>query len=366
MRILLVNDLHPDRGWGSEVHIRRLAGALAEAGDDVELFAGEIEHRGVGKLLDLWDPIARRRLAQRAASFRPDVVHHGNVVRELSTSVLGVPSGVPTVMTFLDQRLVGVGDYDRRSARGLADALVKRPFDQAVARRRIDACIAVSGPLADKLRTAGFRDVHHVPVYSLDPLVPLQPVTATRDIGYVGRLTPDKGIDVLAGAFESLAGRFPDARLRVAGEGPERERLERLGERLGGDRVELLGRLDEKGVSTLLGGVRVVALPSLPGLRLEGSPLSAVEAARHGRPLVTSDDAGLVEIVRLLGAGESVAAGDVRALADALARVLADDAMAADAGEASARGAEQHFSPRRVTEQVRAIHATVSAAGRRG
>jgi glycosyltransferase involved in cell wall biosynthesis len=328
VRVLLVNDLHPDEGWGSEVHIRRLTAALRAAGDDVELFAGEVTHRGLGKALDLWDPRARRALAARAAAFRPDIVHHGNVVRELSTSVLGVPRDVPTVMTFLDHRLAGSGDYDRRSLRGLADALVKRPLDQRVARRRLDACIAVSGPLADRLRAAGYRRVHHVPVYSLDPLVPLQPVTANRDIGYVGRLTPDKGIDVLATAFEALASRFPDARLRVAGEGSERQRLEKLGARLGADRVELLGRLDEKGVSSLLAGVRVLAVPSLPGRRPEGSPLAAVEAARHGRPVVASDDEGLVEMVRLLGAGENVPAGDSARFADALSRVLADDDLA--------------------------------------
>ena len=370
MRILVVNDLHPDRGWGSEVHIRRLTAALAAAGDVVELFAGEIEHRGLSKALDLWDPTARRKLAARAAGFRPDVVHHGNVVRELSTSVLGVPPGVPTVMSFLDQRLVGVGDYARSSVRGLADAYVKRPFDSWVARRRVDACIAVSGPLAAKLNAAGYRDVHHVPVYSLDPLVPLQPVTANRVIGYVGRLTPDKGIDVLARAFESIAGRFPDARLRVAGEGSERQRLEQLGARLaatdlGADRVELLGRLDEKGVSALLASVRVVAVPSQPSLRLEGSPLAAVEAARHGRPLVTSDDDGLVEIVRMVGAGRSVAAGDVSALADALAELLADDDLAVRWSEQTSRAAAEQFAPERVTEQIRGIHADVVARMRR-
>ena len=362
MRVLLVNDLHPDEGWGTEVHIRRLAAALADAGDDVELFAGEVTHRGLGKALDLWDPLARRSLSARAAAFRPDVVHHGNVVRELSTSVLGVPRDVPAVMTFLDHRLAGSGDYDHRSLRGLADAIVKRPLDTRIARRRLDACIAVSAPLAERLRALGFRRVHHVPVYSLDPVVALQPVTASRDIGYVGRLTPDKGIDVLAAAFGSLAERFPDARLRVAGEGPERQRLEQLDARLGGGRVQLLGRLDETGVSALLAGVRLVVVPSLPGRRPEGSPLAAVEAARHGRPLVASDDPGLVETVRLLGAGEIVPAGNVTALADALSRLLADDDLAARWSAASTAAAEQQFATAHVTEQVRAVHDTVVRA----
>src|SRR3954452_22363495 len=161
--------------------------ALREAGDDVEVFAGEITHRGIGKARDLWDPVARRRLRRTADQFRPDVVHHHNVLRELTVSVLGVPAGTPTVMTVHDHRLVGAGDYDWKSPRGLADALVKGPLDRAVARRRLDASIAVSEPLAVKLRAAGFREVAHIPVCGLTPTGPLQPVDATRDIAFVGR-----------------------------------------------------------------------------------------------------------------------------------------------------------------------------------
>lgn len=365
MRVLLVNDLAPDAGWGTETHLRRLARGLAASGDDVELFAGEIHHRGVGKVLDLWDPIARSRLAKRAAAFRPDVVHHCNVVRELSVSVLGVPRGVPTVMTVLDQRIVGAGDYDMRSLRGWADGLVKRPIDQAVAKRRVDAALGVSAPLADMLRKAGFRGVEHVPVYALDPQVPLQPVTASHDVGYVGRLTPDKGIGVLAAAFERVADRYPDARLVVAGEGPERERLEALGQRLGGDRVVLRGRLDEQGISAHLSAVRVVVVPSLPSVRPEGSPLAAVEAALHGRPLVTSDDPGLVETLSILGAGVSVPAGDAAALADALDRVLADDELVRQWSEQSRRAAAATFAPDVVTARVREIHDRVVAKASR-
>jgi len=360
VRVLLVNDIAPDAGWGTETHLRRLASGLAEAGDEVELFAGEVEHRGAAKLLDLWDPFARKSLRKRAEAFRPDVVHHLNVVRELSVSVLGVPSGTPTVMTVLDQRILGAGDYDRRSVRGALDAYVKRPFDTKVARRRLDASIAVSEPIAAKLRAAGFRGVEHVPVYALDPVVPLQPVTANRDVAYAGRLTPDKGIGVLVEAFESVATRFADARLLVAGDGSERQRVADLAARLGPDRVQLLGRLDEAGISRLFAAARVVVLPSLPSVRPEGSPLTAVEAALHGRPIIASDDPGLVEIVRVLGAGGCVPAGNAGALADALTEVLTDDDLARRWGEAARTAAAATYAPARVTERVRAVHERVA------
>lgn len=356
MRVLLVNDLAPESGWGTETHVRRLARGLAASGDDVELFAGELEHSGIGKVRDFWDPIARRRLAERAAAFQPDVVHYCNVVRELSVSVIGVPRGVPQVMTVLDQRIVGVGDNGMAPIRGLADRLIKRPFDQAFARRHLDAALAVSEPLADKLRRAGFRGVEHVPVFALDPKVPLRPVTENQDIAYIGRLTTDKGIDVLTEAFAVVAERMPSARLFVAGQGPEQERLVQLRTTFGADRVHLLGRLDENEVSELLSRVRVVTVPSLPSVRPEGSPLSAAEAALHGRPLVTSDDPGLVEMLGLLGAGDVVPAGDATALADSLTRVLTDDELAARWSETSRRAAAARYAPDVVTARVRDVH----------
>src|SRR4029077_20258226 len=99
MRVLLVNDYPPGSEGGVEVYLARLVDGLRAAGDEVALFAGEVHHRGVGKLLDFWDPRARRLLADRADSFRPDVVHHHSILLELSASVLGVPRGVPTVVT---------------------------------------------------------------------------------------------------------------------------------------------------------------------------------------------------------------------------------------------------------------------------
>jgi len=263
------------------------------------------------------------------------------------------------VMTVLDQRIVGVGDNGMPALRGLADRVVKRPFDRAVARRRLDAALAVSAPLADKLRQAGFRGVEHVPVYALEPQFPLQPVTKTRDIAYIGRLTADKGIDVLARAFELVAQRVPDARLLVAGDGPEQHRLVQLRAAQGADRVQILGRLDEREVSALLARVRVITVPSLPAVRPEGSPLTAAEAALHGRPLVTSDDPGLIEMVGILGAGEVVPAGDAHALADSLTQVLTNDELAVRWSEMSRRAAAARYAPDVVTARVRDVHERV-------
>jgi glycosyltransferase involved in cell wall biosynthesis len=356
---MFVNDRALDEGWGAETHVRRLVAALRASGDEIELFAGEVRHRGVGKVRDLWDPAARRLLGARAAEFRPDVVHHHNVLRELSVSVLGVPRDVPAVMTVHDYRLVGAADYPATSVRGVLDRVLKAPVDRRVARRRLAACLAVSAPLAEHLRADGFGQVEHVPVCGLTPAGVVQPVTENRDVAFVGRLSADKGAAMLCAAFEAIAPGVPDARLLVAGDGPDRAAVQGVRERLGGERVELLGRLDEAGVSALLSRVRVVVVPSLPAIRPEGSSLAAVEAALHGRAVITSDDPAVAEVVRTLGAGATVRAGDVSGFVDALRRVLADDVLATSWGETGRRNAERVYAPAAVAARVRAVHERV-------
>src|ERR1700674_3704214 len=132
MRILLVNDLPPGSGSGTEIYVDRLAKGLIAAGDDVELFAGQVRHGRVTRALDVWDPWARREVPERAHRFGAEVVHHHNVLRELSVSVLGVPREIPSMLTVHDFRMLGVGDGQR--ARMERAKLAKGRFDRAIAR----------------------------------------------------------------------------------------------------------------------------------------------------------------------------------------------------------------------------------------
>ena len=364
MRVLLVNDLPPDPGSGAEVYLARLAAGLEAAGDTVDLFAGEVSHTGARKVLDLWDPGARRAVAARARAFGADVVHHHNVLRELSVAVLGVPAHVPTVLTVHDHRLLGVADGNLRGAQRHVDRWVKTPLDRRIARRNVDLAIAVSPQLADRLRAARFRRVAHVPV----PVTPFPglattPVAAAHDVVFAGRLTADKGPVALAEAFLEIAGRHPDTRLHLAGDGPERSRLEALAARADG-RIRCHGRLPHDRVAELFAGARVVAAPSRPHLRPEGAPLVIVEAALAGRPVVVADDPGSADLVERLGCGTAVAPFSVRAFADALDRLLDDDELATTLGKAGGEAARHHHDLDHVVARIRGLYREVVRDGR--
>ena len=311
------------------------------------MLAGEVEHLGVRRLLDRWDPAARRLLRDRVRSVDPDVVHLHTVVRELSPSVLGAVRDRPVVMTVHDMRLLSGGEHHLPDPRAVADRWVLAPLARR-GLRRVDAVIAVSETVADALRAVGVRRVSAVPVPVPPPLVPPMPVGDCHDVVFAAALVPDKGAHVLLEAFLRVATTHPEARLVLAGSGPSADALAAAAAPLG-DRVVLPGRLGAEEVSRALGRARVVVVPSLPALRREGSSLTAAEAARHGRPVITSDDPAAAEVARQVG-GDVVPAGDVAALAARLDHWLGDAAAATAAGN-------------RAAEQAVVYDTAVSAAG---
>jgi glycosyltransferase involved in cell wall biosynthesis len=141
----------------------------------------------------------------------------------------------------------------------------------------------------------------------------------------VANLRQEKGVDAFAEAVaRARAGGSTTLRGLVAGDGPERERLERLVSGLDG--VELLGSRGD--VPDLVAACDAVALLS----EAEALPMSILEAMALGRPVVTSD---------VGGAGEAVADGETGIVVppgDAAAANAALSALAADRDRARAMG----------------------------
>lgn len=361
MRVLMVNDYALDTGWGAEIFITRLVAGLRGVGHDVELFAGEIHPDGVRGPLGVWDPSARAALERAARHIRPDVVHHHNFLRRLTMSVIGVPKGAPTVLTVHDLRLLGATDAEPKLVRDALYALRSR-IEVAFVRRRVHVAMTSTNVISDRLRARGFRDVQRIP--GLVEVVPTEtvPVSETSDVVFAGRLTADKGPVVLAEAFARVAVRFPSARLVIAGEGPERERLSDIADKVGSDRIVLTGRIDADGVRAAMARARVIVAPSIPVIRPEGANLTVMEGGLLGRPAIVTDDPALREFVDRSGGGIVVKPGSVDELADALERLLSSPREAELMGEraretATTEHTVAHVVPKVVGAYERAIRA---------
>ncbi len=169
-----------------------------------------------------------------------------------------------------------------------------------------------------------------------DPL-PLR--SRSRKIVGIGRLTHQKGFDLLIRAFRNVAGEFSNWNVEILGEGPERGNLERLvaGEGLEG-RVSLSGW--RPGPGTILGDAQVFVLPS----RFEGFPNALCEAMAHGCAVIAADcPTGPREIVDSERDGILVPNEDVDALTAALHRLLGSEDLRTRLG-AAATNVVQRFS----------------------
>jgi glycosyltransferase involved in cell wall biosynthesis len=167
----------------------------------------------------------------------------------------------------------------------------------------------------------------------------------------VARLVRQKGLDVLIRAMKPIRDAVPDARLLIAGDGPDRSALERLTRDLGlEDRVSLLGHRDD--IEQLMRRAWLLVHPA----RWEGFGLVLLEAMRVGLPVVATGVSAIPEIVVAGATGRLVPPDEPAALAEALIDGLCDERFRRDAG---ARGFErlvERFSAERMARETAAVY----------
>ena len=190
---------------------------------------------------------------------------------------------------------------------------------------------------------------------------PLVAEPATRPglaIGFVGRLVPERGLDLLFRACVRLSEPWT---IHVAGTGPAQEELEALAEKLGiAARVTWHGALSRARLAELWPALDCAALPSRTTPQwVEARGRTALEAMSHGLPVVVTASGALPEVVGQ--AGRVVPEEGV----DQLALVLQD--FAQDPKGRRALGAEArrrvlaHYTDEAIAERTLAFWRTVSA-----
>lgn len=156
-------------------------------------------------------------------------------------------------------------------------------------------------------------------------------------IGCIANLRPVKNIDGLLRAAARVLKRHPDVRITIAGDGPERARLESLRAALRlGEHVRLPGSIAD--IPGFLAAHPIAVLPS----HSEGLSNALLESMAAGCAVVATDVGANAEV--LADAGLIVPPGDDEALARGLTRLLDDPELTKTLGERARRRAEEHYS----------------------
>jgi glycosyltransferase involved in cell wall biosynthesis len=164
---------------------------------------------------------------------------------------------------------------------------------------------------------------------------------------FLGRLVPLKGVRYLLQAADQLQHQGFTFRLRIIGEGPEREGLERMahGLRLDGC-VEFLGYVPPEELEQRMADAVAVVLPSLGG---EVFGLAAVESMQHGRVAIVPAGGAMAEVVG--DAGLQFPPADVEGLAQCLRTFLEDSALRQRLSRRGQARSRELFGAQRMVKQ---------------
>lgn len=302
------------------VHI---AAVIAPNGETDHPFVQELESRGVSCTTVIARPRdyvgEYRQLSAVMRRVEPAVVHTHGYRADVIGGIAGRSHQLPVVSTM----------------HGFTGGTWRNRFYERVqmtALKRANAVIAVSGPLVPRLVAAGISPdrIHCIP-NGFRQLAPLQTREAARrrlgidekDLvaGWVGRLSPEKGADVMLAA---LARSHSEWKLSIIGDGPDMASLRRQADALDiSDRVRWHGRIAHAG--SLLSAFNAFVLSS----RTEGTPIALLEAMSAEVPIVATAVGGVPDVVKSSQA-MLVPPDDPTQIAEALANVRDFPAEARD------------------------------------
>jgi glycosyltransferase involved in cell wall biosynthesis len=364
MRILVLHSRYGSGDASGENRVvDRECELLRSAGHDVRAWtpgAGDLHGRKLVRAAAdaVYSHTAARRVRELVLEHRSEIVHCHNLFPGLSPAVVpaAADAGATVVMTLHNYRLLCLPATFVRDERPCEDCLGRFPWrgvvhrcyrDSAAASATLGASLTLHRVMRTLTQVQLFlapsefvRDKHLQAGLAPERIrtkanfVPAQNARKRRGdyFLYLGRLSPEKGISTLVAAHRPAFGR-----LLIAGDGPERARLEAHASR----DVELVGTVRAERVPDLLAGARALLLPTRA---YEGAPLAVLEAYAAGVPVIASRVGAVRELVEEGNSGVLVPPDDPRAWTEAMER-LCDDAESLRLGEGARRLWEEHYTP---------------------
>jgi glycosyltransferase involved in cell wall biosynthesis len=346
---------------GASIHVRELSGALQALGHEVIAVCARLDGSppdGFDVPLievpeepgaDSGDRAVRAaayanslpaRVLEQLRDFGPDVLYERYALNGTAGLTIAQELRIPHLLE-VNAPLVD----EEETHRSLAPGDSARTLERAIL-RRVDRIVAVSGELKRWLVELGVEDERiAVLANAVDPgrfeVTPQERVAVRRRlevngtpiVAFVGTLRPWHDPTILVRALGLLRARGDEPRLLIVGDGPERERLTTLARKDGlSPMVTFVGSVSHDEVPAYLAAADVAVAPYHPDTGRYFSPLKLFEYLAAGVPVVAADFGEIPHCVRAGETGLLYPPGDAQALADALARLIANREGAAALG----------------------------------
>lgn len=263
---------------------------------------------------------AKRNLGKLIDEFHPDVAHLHNVYHQLSFSIVDIlkKKNIPMAMTLHDYKLVSPNyslyvrgkiwekTKNKKYYYCLLDKCIKNSFLKSLictieayfhelqnVRDKIDLYISPSIFLKEKFKEFGFKkQIEYLPNPLLFSKIENGIFEKENDfLLYFGRLAEEKGVDDLIRAF-AYSG--TNSKLKIIGDGPKKEELEKLKQELKQDNIEFTGFLYEKDLWDNIKKAKAIIVPS--GW-YENAPYSVIEAMYLKKAIIAPAHGGLKELI---------------------------------------------------------------------
>lgn len=298
--------------------------------------------------LDSSPELSAKRLDQIVEAFRPDIVHFNSGAKH--------PRAAAAKMTTLKKRrfrTVFTMHLPLIRVEPKTNILHRIPFtgtnrsltEKASFAKQFDRIISVSERFADvNIRGLSLNLSHVVSIPNGVDITQFTPSAKTAQetnpdeiiIGACGGLVPQKRFDLLIDAVAKIDN--PPLSIRIAGEGPERDRLQKKIDDLKlTDKIQLIGHQTD--VSTFLRQLDIFVMPS----DYEAAPYSQLEAMATGLPSIVTNVGDLPLMVRDGLDGIVIPVGDTEALSTAIRLQVSDESMRRNMGVSARRRAVEHF-----------------------
>ena len=325
----------------------------------------------------VWNRRTHAELTRIVSDERPDVVHFHNTFPVISPAAYHAArgAGAAVVQTLHNYRLICSNAQLFRDGRPCEDCVAKRVRWPGVVhrcyrssvlasgtivamlsvhealqtwRRSVDRYIALTEFARAKFVAGGLpaRKVAVKPNFVAD-----DPGVGTGDGGFalfVGRLSPEKGIEAMLDAWTSGAPGLP---LKVVGSGPLDEPVAARASQVA--RIEWLGQRTNEEVREFMKRAAVLVVPSI---WYEGLPMTIVEAFAVGLPVVASDLGSMASLVETGRTGVLFPAGDPSALAQAVRHLAEDETARSRMGIAARAEYEEKYTASRNHELLLSIY----------